>query len=148
MGPLSSRKPAKNTSSNNHGKNDKKTLNQSCRHLKKNLTNLSSPICQCHLFQSQNNQEKENTGDLKSGVSQSQVPLAPKTTIKILIPKKYYPPACSAYDMVYADGKIFVYGGIPCNTELSEGLKQHFYEYDTAVVKDINSNISHGGVKK
>ena len=113
------------------------------RTTKKNISNLPTSFAQCCCGPPSSIQDGEN--GLWNGIGQSQVPSAPKTTIKVLTPKKYYPPACSAYDMAYTDNKIFVYGGIPCNTQLSEGLKQHFYEYNTNIVKD---NAINGGNKK
>ena len=74
-------------------------------------------------------------------VSSTLYHLPPKTFVKVHTPYEYYPPACSAYDMAFTDSKIFVYGGIPCNSELSDGLKQHFYCYSRSPSKEVGKKV-------
>jgi hypothetical protein len=51
----------------------------------------------------------------------------------------FYPPSCSAYDMAYSSAKesIYIYGGISCLTDLKEGLKQYFYQFEDGAWKEI-----------
>lgn len=54
-----------------------------------------------------------------------------KIIAKFLPSNIYYPPSCSGYDIAYCKSldSIFIFGGIPCSSSLSDGIKSYFYKY-------------------